>query len=248
MMSKPGGAARSGFATITYEKQGSVAWVLLDRPEKVNAYNLQMRDDLWEVLFAIEADDQVRALVLGGNGDRGFCAGADLTEFGTAPSQTVARIVRWKRDVFGRLRRLGKPTIAAVHGHVIGSGLEIALLCDLRIAARDAVFSMPETWLGLIPAAGGTQTLTSTVGEAVALDMILRGTRLDAAAALEVGLVNAVVEPGQLRPAAATAARRLAALPADVIERARGCLRAAEDLPLAEGLEFEARQVLSLSR
>lgn len=244
----PDGAVRSGFATIAYEKRGSVAWVLLNRPEKVNAYNLQMRDDLWQVLFAIEADEQVRAVVLAGNGARGFCAGADLTEFGTAPSQIVARRVRWERDVFGRLWGLGKPTIAAVHGHVIGSGLEIALLCDLRIAARDALFSMPETGLGLIPAAGGTQTLSRTVGEATAMDMILRGTQLDATAALEAGLVNAVVEPVQLRPSAATAARRLAALPADVVDRARSCIRASEDLPLHEGIEFEERQGLSLKR
>lgn len=207
----------AAFKTIEYRKDGPLAWVILNRPDKVNAYNLQMRDDLWEVLFAIEADSEVKAAILCGNGERGFCAGADLSEFGTAPSQIAARRVRWERDVFGKLAALRVPSIAAVHGHVIGSGLELALLCDLRIAAADAEFSMPETGLGLIPAAGGTQTLARVVGVPAALDMILRGTLLGASSTLGIGLVGRVVDRQRLRPAAEALARKLASIPPDVL-------------------------------
>jgi len=238
----------AAFKTIEYRKDGPLAWVILNRPDKVNAYNLQMRDDLWEVLFAIEADSEVKAAILCGNGERGFCAGADLSEFGTAPSQIAARRVRWERDVFGKLAALRVPSIAAVHGHVIGSGLELALLCDLRIAAADAQFSMPETGLGLIPAAGGTQTLARVVGVPAALDMILRGTLLGASSALGIGLVGRVVDRQRLRPAAEALARKLASIPPDVLARGRSCMVAAENLPIDLGLEFEARQVHALQQ
>ena len=151
-------SSSSPFETLLFEKHGAVAQVSLNRPQVVNAYNIQMRDDFSEALSAVEQDPEVRALLITGEG-RGFCAGADLTEFGSAPSQVIARQVRWERDVWGQLVNLDKPVVAAVHGYCIGSGLEIALLCDLRIAATGTVFALPEVQLGMIPAAGGTQTL-----------------------------------------------------------------------------------------
>ena len=112
----------------------------------VNAYNIQMRDDFSEALSAVTQDPEVRALLITGEG-RAFCAGADLPEFGSAPSQVIARRVRWERDVWGQLVNLDKPIVAAVHGYCIGSGLEIALLCDLRIGATGTVFALPEQLL-----------------------------------------------------------------------------------------------------
>ena len=135
-----------------------MAHISLDRPDVLNAFNVQMRDDLSQALSAVHDDSDVRALLVTGQG-RAFCAGADLTEFGTAPSQTVARRVRWERDVWGQLLEVPAPVVAAVHGYCIGSGIEIALLCDIRIGAEGAVFAMPEVQLGMIPAAGGTQTV-----------------------------------------------------------------------------------------
>ena len=116
------------FETVLYQKCGPVAHVVLNRPNVINAFNVQMRDDLSEVLAAIRWDSDVRVLLLRGAGERGFCAGADLTEFGTAPSQMAARQARWERDIFGDLRDLKIPTVAAMHGHVVGSGVELALL------------------------------------------------------------------------------------------------------------------------
>ena len=179
----------AGFATLLFEKRGAVAHLSLNRPEVLNAYNLQMRDDFSEALAAVATDDEVKALLITGEG-RAFCAGADLTEFGTAPSQVIARQVRWQRDVWGQLAGLKQPVVTAVHGYCIGSGLEIALLSDLRIAAVRTVFAMPEVQLGMIAAAGGSQTLPRNGGTAAALDLLLTGRRIDAAEALAMRLIT----------------------------------------------------------
>ena len=132
-----------------------MARLTLNRPRRLNAYNVAMRDELYALLEAVRDDPEVRAVVLSGAGERAFCAGADLSEFGTAPSQVVARAVRWERDVWGLFLAIDKPIVAALHGYVIGSGVEMACLCDLRVASEDATFAMPETALGMAPAAGG---------------------------------------------------------------------------------------------
>ena len=124
-----------------------MARISLDRPAVLNAYNIQMRDDFSEALSAVADDPEVRALLITGEG-RGFCAGADLTEFGSAPSQIIARQVRWQRDVWGQMISMDKPIVVAIHGFCIGSGLEIALLGDLRLAAHDTIFAMPEVQPG----------------------------------------------------------------------------------------------------
>src|SRR6267143_6046587 len=128
-----------GFSTVIYEKRDGVAWVTLNRPDKYNAYNVAMRDDLFQVLSAIHDDPEVRAMVLAGAGPA-FSTGGDVSEFGSAPSPTVARWVRFRRDVWGRLRTLSIPTVAAVHGYAVGGGLEMVLLCDMAIATEDASF------------------------------------------------------------------------------------------------------------
>ncbi len=133
----------SGFTTLIYSKDGPVAHISLNRPLALNAYNIQMRDDFSGALEAVQVDPEIRSLLITGQG-RAFCAGADLTEFGSAPSQAIARQVRWERDVWGQMLRLSKPVVAAIHGYCIGSGVEIALLCDLRIAAEGTVFALPE--------------------------------------------------------------------------------------------------------
>src|SRR5215216_3941014 len=145
-----------GFDTIDYAIRDGVAWVTLNRPAVLNAYNMRMRDELYEVLSAVRDDAEVRAMVVRGAG-RAFCAGADLTEFGTAPSPTEARRIRFARDVWSVLSGLEIPTVAALHGFVFGSGLEMALFCDLRLAASGTLLGLPEVRLGMIPAAGGTQ-------------------------------------------------------------------------------------------
>ncbi|MBI4305814.1 MAG: enoyl-CoA hydratase/isomerase family protein [Chloroflexi bacterium] len=229
------------FETVLYEKRGPVARVTLNRPDKRNAFNTQMRDDLWEILYAVEHDPDVRAVVLRGAGLHAFCAGADLSEFGTAPSQTEARQIRWMRDVFGRFYGLSKPVVAALHGYVVGSGVELALLCDIRIASEDVIFSLPETSLGLIPAAGGTQTLPRNIGRPRALDMILRGRVIDATLAREWGLVSSVVPRSQLGAETDRVARQLGRLDQQLVAAAKESLRFADRLSLSQGLYAETR-------
>ena len=236
------------FKTVTYEKSDRVAHVTLNRPGVINAFNIQMRDDLSEVLYAIRHDDDVAVVLLRGAGERGFCAGADLSEFGSAPSQGAARRARWERDVFGALRDLPIPTVAALHGHVIGSGVELALLCDIRIAAANAIFSMPETYYGLIAAAGGTQTLPRAVRQGRALDMLLTGRRLNAAEALQAGIVQRVVPGGDLLVEAGRIASGLVALDRSLFAAVKAALEAARDLPLVDGLARERRLSIMLGR
>ncbi len=143
--------------------RGAIAWVTLNRPAQLNAYNVAMRDDLLPILTAIHDDPEVRAMVLAGAG-RAFSTGGDVHEFGTAPSPIVARWVRFRRDVWGLLRRLPIPTVAAMHGFTVGGGLEMALLCDLAIAADDTRMCLPETGVGMIPGVAGTQTASRRLG------------------------------------------------------------------------------------
>ena len=232
--------ARS-FETLLYHKEASVAYVTLDRPHVLNAYNTQMRDDLWQALEAARDDPEVAAVMLSGAGERGFCAGADLTEFGGAPSQAVARQVRFERDVWGLMLSLRVPVVAALHGYVLGAGLEMALLCDLRIASDDAEFGLPEAALGMAPAAGGSQTLPRIAGLPAALDLLLSARRIDASEALRLGLVHRVVPRERLGSEATALAERLAATPRPAMAALKEAVHRGTDLPLDEALALEGR-------
>ena len=235
----------TSFETLLYEKRGPVARISFNRPQVLNAYNVQMRDDLSQALSAVADDSEVRALLVTGEG-RGFCAGADLTEFGTAPSQVIARKVRWQRDVWGQMVNLDKPSVAAIHGFCIGSGVEIALLCDLRIAAQETVFAMPEVHLGMIPAAGGTQTLPRAVGPATAMGLLLTGRRFDADEALAMRMLTRVTPAQRLVDEGWLLAEALAGLEPQSAAAMKKALSIGGDLELVRGLEFEERLAAGL--
>ena len=224
-----------------YSKSGAVAHIVLNRPRVMNAYNVQMRDELFVTLEAVRDDPDVRAAVISGAGERAFCAGADLTEFGTAPSLAIARQVRWERDIWGLFLSLGKPLIAALRGYVIGSGVEIACLCDIRIAADDAQFAMPEVALGMIPAAGGTQTLRRVVGASRALEMILSNRRVGAEEARRMGLAHSIVQADDLMSEAEEVAQRLAEISPKALALTRRAILEGMDMPLAAGVDLEHR-------
>jgi len=229
------------FQTVIYEKSENIAYVTLNRPQVLNSYNIQMRDELYQILSAIRDDDEVMVVILKGAGDKAFCAGADLTEFLTAPSPVMARQVRWERDVWGLFLSLPQPVIAALHGYVLGSGMEMALCCDLRIAAEDARFGLPETGLGIIPAAGGTQTLPRAIGHARALEMLFTTRQIEAKEAHDIGLVNQVVPRAELLMAAEEMARKIMRHSQKAIRLAKQAVVRGLDLPLVEGLELERR-------
>lgn len=231
----------SGFETLRYEKRDGVVTVTLCRPEAINAFNVRMRDELSEALSAARDDDEVRGLLIVGDGERGFCAGADLTEFGSAPSQAIARYVRWARDLWSALAELPKPTMAAVHGYCFGSGLEIAALCDLRIASQDATFALPEASLGLIPAAGGTQSLPRIVGLPRAMELALTGRRMTSGEAVRAGFVDWLVPREQLHVVAEARLRDVASAPAEALALAKRAVNEGADLTLDGGLRLERR-------
>jgi enoyl-CoA hydratase/carnithine racemase len=225
---------------VLYEKNGAVGIVSLNRPRVLNAYNVAMRDALFEMLQAVRDDPEVGALVLRGNGPA-FCTGGDVSEFGSAPSAVAARAVRWRRDVWGLLRSLPKPTIAAVHGYAVGGGLEMALLCDFCLAATEARFSYPETSLAMIPGVAGTQTTTRLLGAGRTLDLILSGRWLTAAEGVRLGFVAQVVPSTRLMATAIDLARRLCELPPALVARAKRAVTEGLDMTLTGGLALERR-------
>jgi enoyl-CoA hydratase/carnithine racemase len=229
------------FETVLYEKNEGIARVTLNRPQSLNAYNVRMRDELCEILSAIKADDEVRVAVFHGSGDKAFCAGADLKEFLTAPSVVRARRIRELRDPWGLFLSIPQPLIAALHGYVLGSGIEIALFCDIRIASPDVIFGLPEVGLGILPAAGGTQTLPRVLGLGGSLDMLLTGRRLTAEEAFAMRLVNQVVPRDRLLQTAEDMAKTIASYDPVVVRSAKQAVREASDLPLPQGLLLESR-------
>jgi len=229
------------FQTVVYEKHDNIAYITLNRPQVLNVYNVQMRDELYQILGAIKDDDEVMAIILKGAGEKAFCAGADLSEFLTAPSPVIARQVRWERDLWGLFLSLTQPLIGALHGYVLGSGIEMALCCDLRIASEDAKFGLPEAGLGIIPAAGATQTLPRVVGQAKAIEMLLTTRWIDADEAYNAGLVNQVVPGVQLLATAEKMARKILARNHVAVRYAKQALVRGLDLPMAVGLELERR-------
>jgi enoyl-CoA hydratase/carnithine racemase len=237
-----------GFETVIYEKDGGVAQVTLNRPQALNAFSVRMRDDLYEVLCAVQADDEVRVVVIKGAGEKAFCAGADLKEFLTAPSAVKARRIRAVRDLWRLFLSTPQPLIAALHGYVLGSGLEIALFCDLRIATPDVVFGLPEVGLGILPAAGGTQTLPRILGLSGALEMLLTGRRLNGQEAYDRRLVNQLVSRDNLMKASDEIAHRIASFDPVAVRNAKQALIRGLDLSLEQGLELEERLAAETKR
>ena len=222
--------------SVLFDVTGGVAIVTLHRPEKLNIYNLEMRDALIDAFIAARDHPDVRALVLRADGEH-FSAGADLREFGTADSIVEARRIRWDRDPWTPLWELPHPTIAALHGYALGAGLEMALLCDVRLAAPDTKVGLPETGLGMLPSAGATQSLTRVIPPGAALPVVMLGETMDGHEARRRGIVQALVDDVD-GEALALAARAAAARPG-AMKAAKRALRLAVDLPLIAGLQEE---------
>jgi enoyl-CoA hydratase len=186
---------------LIYEKQKNVAWITLNRPEALNAFNQDLRMELINALEEARDDDEVRVIVITGAGEKAFCAGADISEF---PRLTPADQVKRR---YGRInsvslaREIPKPVIAMINGLALGGGFELMLACDIAIASETARFGQPEIKVGVIPGAGGTQLLPRLIGEKRAKELIYTGNLFSAAEALQMGIINRVVPQAKLREA-----------------------------------------------
>ena len=228
--------------TLLYEKTSEgLAWITLNRPDVLNAINMQMRDELWDLMHAVRDDPDVRVVIFKGVGNRAFSAGADISEFGTAPSYVEARRARRDRDLWGFMLSLDKVLLAAIHGFALGAGIELPMCCDFRIASEDARLGLPEVGLGYIPSAGGTQTLPRHVPPGIAMTMILTGDPIDAEIAYRYGLVQRVVPRDRLYSEAEALARKVLAQPAQAVRLAKRAVVEGIELPLAQGLALESR-------
>jgi enoyl-CoA hydratase len=223
---------------VLAEREPPIALVSLNRPEQLNALSTELMDELVAALEALDEEGEVRCVVVAGS-ERAFAAGADIGELATmsAVDMYVARSV----DAWDRIRAIRTPLVAAVSGICLGGGCELAMACDLVVASETALFGQPETGLGIIPGAGGTQRLTRAVGKALAMDIILSGRRLTAREALAAGLVARVVA----REAWLDEARRVAS---DIASKgpvanalAKDAVLRAEEGPLSLGIDYERR-------
>lgn len=231
--------------SVRFERKGTVAVLTIDRPKVHNALDFETSDALVDAWIRFRDDDELRVAILTGAGERAFCAGADLREVGDFYRQlTAAERLRRSEQLPGlggitKNLAIDKPIVAAVNGHCLAGGLEIALACDLRIASENASFGLPEVTRGIIPGAGGTQRLPRLVGPERALDLILTGRRIDAREAERIGLVSRVVPLAELPGEAMALALAIAGNAPLAVRAAKTVVWRGLDLPLEEGLRLE---------
>ncbi|MGH6719498.1 MAG: enoyl-CoA hydratase-related protein [Alphaproteobacteria bacterium] len=227
------------YQTLLVETLGPVGLVTFNRPEALNALNAQVIAELTQALARFDADDAIGAVVLTGSA-RAFAAGADIKDM-QALDFAAASATRFI-DPWARLAETRKPLIAAVAGVALGGGCEVAMMCDIIIAADTARFGQPEIKLGVIPGAGGTQRLTRAVGKSRAMMMVLTGDMIDAATAERWGLVAKVVPAAAVVDEAVALGQRIAALSRPIVAKAKDAVNRAFELTLAEGLGYERNQ------
>ena len=195
---------------ILLEKKGYIAVATINRPKALNALNSEVLSDLDELVATVKADDEIRALVITGSGEKAFVAGADIGEMSTLTKEGGTAFGKHGNDVFRAIETLPIPTIAAVNGFALGGGCELSMACDIRICADTAVFGQPETGLGITPGFGGTQRLARLVSPGMAKQLIYTAKNIKADEAYRIGLVNAVYPPEELMPAAEKLAETIA--------------------------------------
>jgi enoyl-CoA hydratase len=223
---------------LNLERRDEVAVLTIDRQEALNALSFALLGEIGEAFDRVAGSD-ARALIVTGAGPKAFCAGADIKELRGRSLIEQKRGAELGQAVFARLDSLPIPSIAVINGHALGGGLELAMACTFRLAARNAKMGLPEVKLGLIPGYGGTQRLPRLVGEARALEMIMTGRFVDAEEALRIGLVNRLIDGDPLEGGLAFA-REFSGHSLRTLEFARAAVRRAADLPLPEGLKSEA--------
>ena len=224
---------------IEFSVQDGIALITLNRPERLNALDTEHYDALSKTWQTVRDDPEIRVAIVTGAGDKSFCSGADIKSFIAKPPSLAEMMLTQKSQLLNRGLELWKPVIAAVNGYCLGGGMTMLLATDLRVAAEHATFSVAEVKRGLFPANGGTQRIIQQLPHAIAMEMLLIGDPIDAAAALRWGLVNKVVPLAELLPAAMDYAKRLSANAPLAVQSAKELALRSRDLDLASGLRME---------
>ncbi len=224
---------------LTHIEDRVAVWTL-NRPQAMNSLNFEMLRALKEAVDQVRFDDQVRVVIITGAGERAFCAGADLKERAGLPPSQVRAFIHTIRNLFSEIEQLPQPVIAAVNGVALGGGTELALASDLRIAANSATLGLTETRLAIIPGAGGTQRLPRLVGKGKAKELIFTGRRIDAARALEIGLVNQVCPAQELLDASLALAAEICQAGPIAVSQAKYAINHGMETDLGTGLAIES--------
>jgi enoyl-CoA hydratase len=226
------------YSTLLVTKQDGYAVVQFNRPDVLNALNIKLMQELVEALETLDADNDVRAIILTGN-EKAFAAGADIKEMSDASA--VEMLIRDQFARWDRIRKIKSPIIAAVSGFALGGGCELSMTCDMIIASETAKFGQPEINIGVMPGAGGTQRLTRAVGKAKAMEIVLTGKMISAQEALQWGLVNKVVPVEMYLEEAKSLAGEIASKPPVAVRLAKEAVLKAFDTTIEGGLEFERK-------
>ncbi len=228
------------YENILYEKKERIGYITFNRPKVLNALNRKTVEELADALGDAGADDGVRVLILTGAGEKSFVAGADINELAQRAPVDGKDFSLFGQKVFRQLETMGKPSIAAINGFALGGGCELALACSMRIASKNAKLGQPEVKLGIIPGYGGSQRLARLCGKGVAHELVLTGEMITAEEALRIGLVNHVVEPAELMPAAEAVAKKIIANAPLAVKFAMEAIEHGMEMPQEEGLFLEA--------
>lgn len=234
------------YETLLVSIEDNIAVITLNRPKALNALNAQLYLEFGRAVEELARNEEVRAIIVTGSGEKAFAAGADITYMYPLNTMESRKFVMTVRDILLRFENLPLPTIAAVNGMALGGGCELAMCCDLRIAEEHAVFGQPEINLGIIPGAGGTQRLPRLVGAARAKELVFLGNSISAAEAHRIGLVNLVVPSGTSREKAKKMAGKLAAKSPLALGMAKAAINVGTQLDLNAGLAYEAECFSSL--
>jgi enoyl-CoA hydratase/carnithine racemase len=228
------------FQTLKFDNKNSIAYVTINRPDKLNALNTQVMDDLRSVFTAIRNDGAIRVVILTGTGEKAFVAGADIGELNKHDPVTAKAYTHKGQAVLDLIENLGKPVIAAINGFALGGGCELAMACTMRLASDNAKLGQPEVKLGIIAGYGGSQRLPRLVGRGLAMQILLTGEMISAAEAHRIGLVNEVVPQAELLPRAEAIAQKIIANAPLAVQYTMEAVNHGMDMTLSEGLFLEA--------
>ena len=228
------------YETLQYDKRNAIGYVKINRPDKLNAMNRKVMEELVDCFQSLQTDDEVRVVILTGSGEKAFVAGADINELALLDALTGREKALIGQRAFNLIENLGKPVIAAINGFAVGGGCELAMACTLRIASETARLGQPEVKIGLLPGYGGSQRLPRLVGKGRALEMILTGEPITAAEAHRIGLVNQVVPAAELLTAAEKLAQKIVANAPLAIKFALEAVNHGLEMSAAEGQFLEA--------